>query len=272
MSEIIDGRMLREEILAELKKTIEERNLEPKLAVIQVGDNPQSSRYIEQKRRALEAIGASLVHFHLTAEVTFSELKKLIAKLNRDKTVSGIIVQLPLPAQLNEEKVSELIDVSKDVDGFRIDSPFTAATPAAVVEILRREKISLAGKVVVIVGRGKLVGKPLYEILSRDKTIKELIQVHTQMPEPLEFYTQQADVLISAVGKPKLVNKIKPAAVVIDVGISVAADGKLVGDVDFEAVKEVASKVTPVPGGVGPMTVAMLLSNLVRSSLNQASR
>ncbi len=271
MSEIIDGRLLREQILAELKERIEKEKLNPKLAVIQVGDNPESSRYIEQKRKAVEKIGASLVLFHLEDTVTFLQVKKLIGRLNRDRTICGIIVQLPLPKHLDEEKVVEIVEMDKDVDGFRKGSPFSPATPAAVLEILKREKVDLAGKVVVVVGRGKLVGRPLYEILSKDKTLGKLIQVHTQVPEPLTFYTKQADVLITATGQPNLIKAkmVKQGALVIDVGLSVGEEGKLSGDVDFKAVAKVASKITPVPGGVGPVTVAMLLENLVEAAKSQ---
>ena len=268
MGEIIDGRKMREAILSELAERVRKEALEPKLAIVQVGDDAASSRYIEQKRKAAEEIGSSITLYHLSPETTFPELKRLIAKLNRDKSTHGIIVQLPLPAQLDEEKVGGLILETKDVDGFRSESPFPPATPTAILEILEREGVGLRGKVIAIVGAGKLVGEPLYEILLKKKEIKELISVDINSPKPLGFYTKQADILVSAVGKPNLIKAkmLKPGVAIVDAGISVDQEGKLAGDVDFENAKTVASKITPVPGGVGPMTVAMLLKNLVEAA------
>ena len=286
MGEIIDGRKMREAILSELAERVRKEALEPKLAIVQVGDDAASSRYIEQKRKAAEEIGASVNFYHLNDETTFSQLKKLIAKLNRDKRINGIIIQLPLPGLLHEEeKVVDLVLETKDVDGFKENSPFQSATPSAVLEILRREFVIVKNKVVVIVGRGKLVGRPLYTMLSGNKDITELIQVYKEGEElrvfgssekakPLDFYTKQADILVSATGQTRLIkgNMLKPGAVVIDVGISVDQEtGKLTGDVDFETAKAVASKITPVPGGVGPMTVAMLLKNLVEAATRHPS-
>ncbi|MDP2671013.1 MAG: bifunctional 5,10-methylenetetrahydrofolate dehydrogenase/5,10-methenyltetrahydrofolate cyclohydrolase [bacterium] len=267
---IVDGRALRDQILQELKREIETKKLEPRLAVVQVGNDPASSRYIEQKRKAAEEIGAGLVHYKLDQSLSFPEIKKLIARLNRDKTTNGIIVQLPLPSQLKAQEVTNLISPSKDVDGLVEDSPFEPATPGAVLTILNHYQVQVKGKKVVVLGQSNLVGKPLSDRL--EKMGAKVTRLDIDTPPPLEPLVEQGDVVVSAVGKIGLVSPkmVKEGAVVIDVGTNLdTKTGKLVGDVDFEAVKDKVSLITPVPGGVGPMTVAMLMKNLVEAAGNQ---
>lgn len=265
--QLIDGKVLRDKILFELKNIIEKENLKPTLAIIQVGDNEASARYIKQKLLAAETISAKVELINFPENNAQKEIETKIENLNTDKHVSGIIVQLPVPSSLNGAKLVELIFPAKDVDGLTEKSLFKPATPSGVMKILEEYQVPIKGKTVVVLGRSKLVGGPLKTML--EDSGAEVIQIHSQTPKPIDSLVQQGDIIISAVGQPKLVtaNMVKKNAVVIDVGISRDQEtGKLVGDVDFEAVKEKASLITPVPGGVGPMTVAMLLKNLVTAS------
>lgn len=266
---IIDGKSLRDEILFKLKSEIETKKLQPNLAIIQIGDNQASNSYINQKLKSAKNIGAKVTLTNFPENISQVEIETKIKDLNQEKLVSGIIIQLPIAKHLNTDKLVGLISREKDVDGFRKDSLYQPPTPVAVLEILKKEKVSLQGKTVIIVGQGKLVGKPLGKILSKNKKIKELIQLDINSPKPLGFYTKKADILICATGQAKLIKKemVKEGVVVIDAGISIDKNtGKLTGDVDFETVKNIAGKITPVPGGVGPMTVAALLQNLVKAS------
>ncbi len=261
--------------LAPLVKT-----LDPKLVIVQVGDDGGSESYIRQKMKSCAAVGLRSEHIHLKADTTKTDLFSTIDRLNADSDVTGFIVQLPLPGHLQEfvPQVIKAIDPKKDVDGFGaynlgkmfLSSEFEhlpPATPSGIIEMLKFYKIPVAGKHAVIVGRSNIVGKPLsVMLLNRDATVT----VCHSKTKDLKAITLQADILVAAVGKPKMITKdfVKPGAVVIDVGTS-RVDGKLTGDVDFEVVKEIASAITPVPGGVGPLTVASLIRNTVRAKQRQ---
>lgn len=275
---LLDGRKVASEILTGLKPKVAKLN--PKLVIVQVGDDPASASYIRQKLKSCAEIGMRHEHKHLSADITFNAFLKLIEELNRESDVTGFIVQLPLPDPL-QARVPELIraiDPKKDVDGFgaynlgkmflsREFEHLPPATPAGVILLLEHYKIKVTGKHAVVVGRSNTAGKPLaMMLLNRDATVT----VCHSKTKDLGTCTKQADILAVAVGHPKLLTKemVKPGAVVIDVGIN-EVSGKLVGDVDFDAVKEVASAITPVPGGVGPMTVACLLRNVVRAKERQ---
>jgi len=275
---ILDGRKVAAEVLAVLKPKVAKLN--PKLVIVQVGDDPASSSYIRQKLKSCAEIGMRYEQKHLPASIPFEKLLELIDELNHDPDVTGFIVQLPLPDPL-QARVPELIravDPKKDVDGFgayNLGKMFLSkefehlppATPAGVLLLLEHYHITVAGKHAVVVGRSNTAGKPLaIMLLNRDATVT----VCHSKTKDIASCTKQADILAVAVGKPKFITKdmVKPGAVVIDIGIN-EVDGKLVGDVDFEAVREVASAITPVPGGVGPMTVASLLRNVVRAKERQ---
>jgi methylenetetrahydrofolate dehydrogenase (NADP+)/methenyltetrahydrofolate cyclohydrolase len=261
---IIDGKALRDKILSELKDKIEKENLKPILAIIQVGENEASGRYIKQKLLAAETIGAKVELINFPENISQKEIEAKIENLNSDKQVSGIIVQLPVPDTLDSTKLIELISPEKDVDGLTANSLFKPATPSGVMRMLEEYKVPIKGKTVVVLGRSKLVGGPLKQMLEEKDA--EVIQIHSQTPKPIDSLVAQGDIVISAVGQSKLVtaDMIKEGAVVIDVGMNRDSEtGKLVGDVDFENVSKKASLITPVPGGVGPMTVAMLMTNLV---------
>ncbi len=264
---LIDGKLLRDKILASLKTEVEKKSLQPNLAIIIVGEDPSSLAYIKQKIKSVEQIGGRVQLFQFPINVSEEEILKKIADLNKKGKVKGIVVQLPLPSQIDAYKVTQAIDVTKDVDGLNEKSSFQPATPLAVMEILKEEKVKIEGKIVVVLGRSKLVGAPLKGMLEEKGA--QVIQIHSQTPKPIDSLVQQGDIVVSAVGKAHLVTAamVKQGAAVIDVGISRDPEtGKLVGDVDFENVKEKALLITPVPGGVGPMTVAMLLKNLVTAS------
>lgn len=277
---IIDGAKLAKKILKDLKPKV--KKLNPKLVIVQVGNDAASNSYIRKKMESCKEVGMRCEHMHFKKS-TFKELIKVIHKLNEDDDVTGYIIQLPLPGALqeNEPQLFREIDPYKDVDGFtayNLGKMFLStefehlppATPAGIVEILKSEKIDVEGKCVVIVGHSNIVGKPLGTmLLNRNATV---IQCH-KFTEDLAHYTKQADILITAVGKAKLIkaNMVKSGVIVIDVGMN-RSDGKLVGDVDFEPVKKIASAITPVPGGVGPMTVASLIRNCVRAKERQLQK
>lgn len=274
MYQIIDGKKIAQEIkdelrekMADLKAAGESRSL----AVIQVGDDPASSVYVNNKKRACEYIGVDSVSRHLPAETTEEELLALIGTLNWDETVNGILVQLPLPAQIDEDRVLLAISPEKDVDGFHpvnvgnlsIGRPgFVSCTPAGIIQLLKRSGIEIEGKECVVLGRSNIVGKPMAMLLLRENATVTVCHSRTKN---LREITKRADILVAAVGKPKFVTAeyIKEGAVVIDVGIHRNAEGKLCGDVDFENVAPHCTAITPVPGGVGPMTIAMLMRNCV---------
>ncbi len=275
---LLSGKEVSAAILETLKDRV--KKLDPKLVVVQVGDDPASASYIKQKLKSWEAVGMRHEHMHLKEGTTKKELFALIDKLNVDSDVTGFIVQLPLPKHLQEfvPQVIKAIDPKKDIDGFgayNLGKMFLSvefehlppATPSGVIQMLEHYKIDVEGKHAVIVGRSNIVGKPLaIMLLNRGATVTV---AHSKTAD-LGAITRQADILCVAVGRANLItaDMVKPGAVVIDVGMN-RVDGKLCGDVDFEAVKEVASAITPVPGGVGPLTVASLIRNCIRAKERQ---
>lgn len=277
---LLSGKPVAEKLLAALQPEI--AKLDPKLVIVQVGDDPASTSYILQKLKSCEAVGLRHEHKHLNEKTTLPELMQLIDELNKDRDVTGFIVQLPLPKQLQPSvpQVIRAIDPKKDIDGFgayNLGKMFLStefehlppATPAGVIELLSYYNIPIEGKHAVVVGHSNIVGKPLaIMLLNRDATVT-VCHIKTKN---LKSHTLQADILCVAVGKPNLITKdmVKPGAVVIDIGVTRVGD-KLSGDVDFEHVKEIASAITPVPGGVGPLTVASLIRNCVTAKKRQMS-
>lgn len=273
MTAIIDGKALGDKIRAEVAAEIAGSSLTPQLAVVLVGDDPASHTYVSMKGKACRSTGIMSVVHRLNIDVTQTELLALIAELNNDDSTHGILVQLPLPRQLDQMAVFGAVRPDKDVDGFHpvnvglmnlgLPGAFVPCTPAGVMEMLRSINYQLKGKHVVVVGRSNVVGKPMSTLaLLADATVT----ITHRYTENLAAYTRQADVLIVAVGKLNLItaDMVKPGAVVIDVGTNKVGN-KLVGDVDFTGVKDVTSWITPVPGGVGPMTIAMLLKNTLQA-------
>lgn len=272
MAQIIDGKKISTEIKDELKKEVaelKEKGIEVTLAVIQVGDNPASTVYVGNKKKACEYIGIRSLSYHLPEETTEQELLDLVKELNGKPDVDGILVQLPLPAHINEDLVIQSIDPDKDVDGFHpqsvgrlsIGQPgFVSCTPAGIIQLLKRSGIAIDGKECVVIGRSNIVGKPMGMLLLRENGTVTICHSHT--PD-LKAVAKRADILVVAIGKAKMIGAdyVKPGATVIDVGMNRDENGKLCGDVDFESVKEIAGAITPVPGGVGPMTIAMLMNN-----------
>jgi len=277
-AKIIDGKSLAAAVRASVGPAIEQlaaRGRRPGLAVILVGDDPASRIYVRNKVRACEETGLRWELHEYPAGVDEATLLARLAELDRDARVHGILVQLPLPAHLDTQRVLAAISPSKDIDGFHAQNlgalvsgkpGFVPCTPAGVMRMLESEGVPLAGRHAVVVGRSNIVGKPAaLLLLQRDATVTIC---HSKTVD-LAAITRRADVLIAAVGRARLITAemVKPGACVIDVGTNRLADGKLCGDVDFGRVKEVAGWITPVPGGVGPMTVAMLVSNTVRAAL-----
>lgn len=274
--QIIDGKAISEQIKEECRKKVaayKEKGIEITLAVIRVGADPASSVYVRNKKRACEFCGMTSLSYELPEETTHEELLTLIRKLNADDKVNGILVQLPLPKHIDEDLVIQAIDPKKDVDGFHpqsvgalcIGQPgFVSCTPAGIIELLKRSNIEIAGKECVVIGRSNIVGKPMALLLLRENGTVTVCHSRTK---DLKEVTKRADILIVAIGKPKFItgDYVKEGAVVIDVGIHRNEDNKLCGDVDFESVAEKTSAITPVPGGVGPMTIAMLMHNCVGS-------
>lgn len=290
---IIDGKKIAAEIRLEAKAEVEEikkEGIEPCLAVVLVGSDPASKVYVGSKVRACEEVGIKSIKLDFTPDMTEEDLLNEVHKLNADDSVHGILVQLPLPHHMDEERVTEAIDPNKDVDGFHpvnvgklsigIDC-LTPCTPSGIPEMITRSGISMSGKHAVVIGRSNIVGKPMMNILVQkgEKANCTVTCCHSGT-DHLANYTRQADILIAAIGVPEFVTAglVKPGATVIDVGINRVDDPehsrgyRLVGDVDYDDVKEVAGAITPVPGGVGPMTVAMLMKNTVKAArmLNQA--
>jgi methylenetetrahydrofolate dehydrogenase (NADP+)/methenyltetrahydrofolate cyclohydrolase len=277
MPNIIDGKKHAQNIKDELKKEIKKTGLTPGLAVVLLGDNPASAAYVRNKRKACEEIGIKSFSHELPVEMKEEELLALIQKLNQDPWVHGILVQLPLPKQIDEAKIIRAIDPEKDVDCFHPENTglfyagharFLPCTPAGIMEILRRENIEIKGKDCVVVGRSNIVGKPIAHLLMQAGGTVTICHSQTR---DLKSHTLRADILVAAVGKANLINAdmVKPGATVIDVGINRTEDNKLSGDVDFENVKTIAFHITPVPGGVGPMTIACLLLNTWQAARNQ---
>lgn len=276
MPQIIDGKAISAQIKDELKERVaamKEQGIEVCLAVIQVGDDPASSVYVGNKKKACAYIGIASLSYELPADTTQAELLALIAELNDRKDVNGILVQLPLPKHIDEDAVIRAIDPAKDVDGFHpqsvgalcIGQPgFVSCTPAGIIQLLKRSGIEIAGKECVIVGRSNIVGKPMSLLMLRENATVTIAHSRTK---DLRSVTKRADILIVAVGRPKMITReyVREGAVVIDVGIHRNDNNKLCGDVDYEDVAPVCSAITPVPGGVGPMTIAMLMHNCVES-------
>lgn len=272
----IDGKEVSGQIKEELKqkvKKLKEQGIEITLAVIQVGTDPASSVYVRNKKRACEEIGICSLAYELSQDTTQEKLLELIKELNQKKEVNGILVQLPLPSHIKEELVIQTIAPEKDVDGFHPQSVgalsigqkgFVSCTPAGIIQLLKRSNIEIEGKECVIIGRSNIVGKPMALLLLRENATVTICHSKTKQ---LKEVTKRADILIVAIGKPKWITKdyIKEGAVVIDVGMHRMENNKLCGDVDYESAAEVVSAITPVPGGVGPMTIAMLMYNCVES-------
>ena len=267
MVNLIDGKALRDKILSELKQEIKQKNLTPTLAIVLVGKDEASLRYIKQKQKAAEEIGAQTKLIQLPESVSQEAIEEEIKRLNEAKEVDGIIVQLPLPETIDKEKVLQIIKKIKDVDGFVKDSPYKEAAAAGIIELLREYKVPVKGNTAVVLGSSGLVGAPTVRLLQEKGA--QVIEIDENTPQPYTDLVRNGDIVVSAVGKINLVtaDMIKKGAVVIDAGTNFNPEtGKLVGDVDFENVSEKASLITPVPGGVGPMTVASLMKNLVSAA------
>lgn len=279
MAKIIDGKAISAEIREEIKQRtvrLVEKGVTPGLAVVLVGDDPASAVYVRNKQRACEQVGFYSEQVILPADTEMAELRAVIERLNADSRVHGILVQLPLPPQLDEREVIMLIDPEKDVDAFhpvnvgRIVSGgyrFAPCTPAGIMQLLRRSGIEVAGRECVVVGRSNIVGKPMaLLLLEANGTVTVCHSRTVALPD----VCRRADILVCAVGRPGFItaDMVKPGATVIDVGINRLPDGHLVGDVDFAGVERIAGAITPVPGGVGPMTITMLLENTLRAAEN----
>jgi methylenetetrahydrofolate dehydrogenase (NADP+)/methenyltetrahydrofolate cyclohydrolase len=281
-AQLLDGKSLAAQLRAGVGQKVAalaQRGIRPGLAVILAGDDPASRVYVRNKVRACEETGVRSWLFEFPSKVAQTELLDRVAELNADAAVHGILVQLPLPGQVNAAKVLEAVAPAKDVDGFHeanlgallAGKPrVVPSTPAGVIRLLEYANIPLAGRRAVVIGRSNIVGKPLaLLLLQKDATVTIC---HSKTAD-LENVARQADILVAAIGRPKLVGAamVKPGACVIDVGVNRLADGRLAGDVDFEAVKNIAGWISPVPGGVGPMTIAMLLENCLRAAANDES-
>mgnify|MGYP003418756883 CR=1 FL=1 len=285
---IIDGKTIAQNVRKEVAEQVKELNakgISPCLAVILVGNNPASVSYVTGKQKALAEAGMTDKSVHLPEDTSEEELVELIERLNKDNTVNGILVQLPLPKHINEDRVITAITPEKDVDGFHPVNvgnlmigrkAFLPCTPHGVIVLLEKMNIETSGKHCVIIGRSNIVGKPLAILMSSKKVNSTVTICHTGTKD-IESIVKQADIIVAAAGHPMTVTKqmVKPGAVVIDVGVNRIPDStkksgfRLTGDVDFEAVSEIASYITPVPGGVGPMTIAMLMVNTLEAAKNQ---
>lgn len=276
MAKLIDGKKISGEIKDELKEKVaqlKKKGVEVTLAVIQVGNDPASTVYVGNKKKACAYIGINSLAYELPEETTQEELLDLVRQLNNRKDVNGILVQLPLPAHIDEDTVIRTIAPEKDVDGFHPQSVgllsigqkgFVSCTPAGIIQLLKRSGIEIDGKECVVVGRSNIVGKPMAMLLIRENGTVTVCHSHTK---DLKEVTRRADILVVAIGKRQFITAdyVKEGATVIDVGMHRKEDGKLCGDVDFDSVEPVAGAITPVPGGVGPMTIAMLMNNCVSS-------
>jgi methylenetetrahydrofolate dehydrogenase (NADP+)/methenyltetrahydrofolate cyclohydrolase len=276
-AQIIDGKAIAMQVRAEWKVRADSliaRGITPGMAVIIVGNDPASKVYVANKVKACAELGLYSIHVELPADTTETALLAEVDKLNNDPKIHGILVQLPLPKHLDSHTVIEAINPDKDVDGFHQmnvgalvtgETPFPSCTPYGVMVMLEKTGIAIEGKHAVVVGRSKIVGKPMALLLLHKNAT---VTICTSKTVDLAKHTLDADILVAAVGRPNFItsNMVKPGAVVIDVGINRNAEGKLCGDVDFASVKEVAGYITPVPGGVGPMTITMLVANTVRAA------
>ncbi|MGI9519120.1 MAG: bifunctional methylenetetrahydrofolate dehydrogenase/methenyltetrahydrofolate cyclohydrolase FolD [Pirellulaceae bacterium] len=289
---LLDGRATAQQIQAEIKDRVsafvDATGTTPTLAAVLVGEDPASAVYVRNKERACRKVGVNSQLHRLDSDTSTSQLLDLVRQLNEDPSVSGILVQLPLPGQIDDLQVLDLIDPIKDVDAFHPTNvgllsqgrpQFLPCTPHGVLQVLHRYDISISGKTSVIIGRSDIVGKPLAMLmgakdshLGPDLCNSTVTICHSRTPD-LPSITQQADILVAAIGRPEYVtaDMVKPGAVVVDVGINRTDDG-LVGDVDFNAVREKASHITPVPGGVGPLTVTMLLENTLTAAQLQKNQ
>jgi methylenetetrahydrofolate dehydrogenase (NADP+)/methenyltetrahydrofolate cyclohydrolase len=279
-TQIIDGKAIAAAIKDELKRTVEslkDNGVIPGLAVILVGENAASQVYVNNKKKACEYVGIKSFSYELPSETSEEELLDLVDTLNKDESVHGLLVQLPLPKHMNEQKVILKIDPAKDVDGFHPQNVgalsigldgLVCCTPAGVIELLKRSHIEMQGKHAVVVGRSNIVGKPVSLLLLREHATVTICHSRTKN---IEEVLKEADIVIAAVGIPKFIkgSMLKQSAVVIDVGINRDENGKLCGDVDFESCINSISHITPVPGGVGPMTIAMLMHNCVLAAKTQ---
>ncbi len=278
MPQIIDGKAISAEIKEELKEKVsklKQNGINICLAVIQVGDDAASTVYVGNKKKACAYIGIDSLSYELPENTSQEKLLELIEELNGRKDVNGILVQLPLPEHIDEKAVINAIDPKKDVDGFHPQNVgnlcigqrgFVSCTPAGIIQLLKRSGIEIAGKECVIIGRSNIVGKPMALLLLRENGT---VTVTHSKTKDLKEVTKRADILVAAVGKPRLITReyVKEGAVVIDVGIHRNENNKLCGDVDYDDVAQICSAITPVPGGVGPMTIAMLMYNCVESAV-----
>lgn len=274
MAQLIDGKRISQEIKDELKEKVASYKAEGKeiaLAVIQVGNDPASSVYVRNKKRACEYIGIRSLSYELPEETTEEELLALIDKLNKDDSVNGILVQLPVPKHIDDNKIIQAISPKKDVDGFHEQNVgalnvgskgFVSCTPAGVIQLLKRSGIEIEGKECVVLGRSNIVGKPMAALLLQENGTVTTCHSKTKN---LKEIAKRADILVAAIGRPMMIDAeyVKEGATVIDVGIHRDENNKLCGDVDFASVEPIAGAITPVPGGVGPMTIAMLMYNCV---------
>jgi len=279
---ILDGKALAETMQAEtaagVAKLIAAGGPKPGLATVLVGDDPASHVYVRNKRRACERVGMTSFHHELPAATSQAELLTLVARLNADATVHGILVQLPLPSQIDERAVIQSVSPLKDVDAFHPETVgllaagyprFNPCTPHGIQQLLVRNNVSIAGEHVVIVGRSNIVGKPLaLMLMHKGPGGNATVTVAHSRSRDLAALTRQADILVAAVGRPNLItaDMVRPGSVVVDVGMNRLPDGKLVGDVDYGPVAQIAGAITPVPGGVGPMTITMLLHNTLHAA------
>ena len=277
MATILDGKALSAQCKETIRKEVEElaaKGCRPGMAVVLVGENPASKVYVRNKEKDCQECGIYSAMYHLPEETTEKELLELLDTLNHDASIHGILVQLPLPKQINSQRVIEAIDPQKDVDAFHPTNVgyltqgmprFAPCTPAGIVKLMEAYKIDPAGKHCVVIGRSNIVGKPMALLLLQKNGTVTICHSGTK---DLKAQTLQADILISAVGKTGFVTEdmVKDGAVVIDVAMNRNAEGKLCGDVDYAAVEPIASYITPVPGGVGPMTIAMLMQNTVKAA------
>lgn len=276
MAYLIDGKTISKQIKDELREEVtglKTKGILPCLAVVQVGQDPASCVYVNNKKKACEYIGIESLSYEVEETISEEDLLELIEQLNQNEKVNGILVQLPLPKHIDENKVIQAIVPTKDVDGFHPETVgnmcigtkgFLPCTPAGVIQLLKRSNIEIAGKECVVVGRSNIVGKPMAMLLLRENGTVTITHSRTK---DLKEVTKRADILVAAIGKPKFITSeyVKDGAVVIDVGIHRNEDGKLCGDVDFDDVVDKVSAITPVPGGVGPMTIAMLMNNCVET-------
>ena len=276
MAYIIDGKRISQEIKDELKAKVEQLKAEGKqaaLAVIQVGNDPASSVYVNNKKKACAYIGIESLSYELPEETTEQELLELVKSLNQNDAVHGILVQLPVPKHIDADKIIQTISPKKDVDGFHPENVgnlvigekgFVSCTPAGIIQLLKRSNIEISGKHCVVIGRSNIVGKPMALLMLRENATVTIAHSRTQN---LKELCKTADILIVAIGKPQFITAeyVREGAVIIDVGIHRDENNKLCGDVKFDEVEPLASAITPVPGGVGPMTIAMLMNNCVEA-------